>query len=130
MQECDIVYEEQLIAVVQEIHPASTFEQIRLPYTRCAAKSVKKPAVLPMFSDLEIGKVLRFRHEHSFHLTVVCPKINLTLDSAAHTSTIVYLKDAPQFRRKGAVHHEPVILQSLFQFRGVWVNRVRRGKQE
>jgi len=64
-QERDIAYKEQLIATVEEINSASAPEAIRIPHPRCAAKGVKKSAVLTMFGDLSISRGLRLRHENN-----------------------------------------------------------------
>jgi hypothetical protein len=64
-QERDIADKEQLIAAVEEINSASAPEAIRIPHPRCAAKGVKKSAVLTMFGDLSISRGLRLRHENN-----------------------------------------------------------------
>src|SRR3954447_1043241 len=111
MQYRDIIDEEQLIAVIEEIRPASTSELIRVPHPRCAFKGIKKAAVFTMFGNLEISKRLGVRHEHSVHLAVVGPKICLARDGAVPHTTLPNFKNASELGWKNAAHHESVTLQ-------------------
>src|ERR1700744_6015402 len=102
MHECDIIDEEQLTAVIEEIQPASTSEPIRVPHPRCSCKGINKAAVFTMFGNLEIGKGLRVRHEHSVHLAVVGSKIRFTRDGAVHYAALPNFEDASELGWKHA----------------------------